>query len=83
MTLDGASVIEKLTAVRQHELAGETAVEALKASGTSPPSGGTTSAPGTPTDPRDQTAPDVRIVRPPTTPTQRGAIPGAAMGWLL
>jgi hypothetical protein len=62
---DAASVIEKLIAVRQHELAGETTVEALKASGSSPPSGGTTSAPGTPTDPRDQTAPDLRIVRPP------------------
>jgi hypothetical protein len=60
-TRDAASVIEKLTAVRQHELAGETAVEALKASGTSPPSR------GTPTDPRDQTAPDLRIVRPPDT----------------
>jgi hypothetical protein len=45
------------TRARQYELAGETTVEALKASGTSPPSGATTSAPGTPTDPRDQTAP--------------------------
>ena len=34
---DAASVIEKPKAVRQHELAGETTVEALKASGTSPP----------------------------------------------
>ena len=55
-TRDAASVIEKLTAVRQHELADETTVEALEASGTSPPSGATTSAAGTPTDPRDQTA---------------------------
>jgi hypothetical protein len=54
--LDAASVIEKLNAAGQHELAAETAVEALKASGTSPPSGGTTSASGTPIDPRDQTA---------------------------
>ena len=61
-TRDAASDIEKLTADRQHELAGGTAVEALKASGLSPPFGGTTSAPGTPTDPRDQIAPDVRVV---------------------
>lgn len=64
-TRDAASVIEKLTGVRQHELAGESTVGALEASGTSPPFGGATSASGTPTDPRDQTAPDLRIVRPP------------------
>jgi hypothetical protein len=55
-TLDAAGVIEKLNAAGQHELAAEIAVEALKASGTSPPSGGTTFALGTSTDPRDQTA---------------------------
>jgi hypothetical protein len=37
MTRDAANVIEKLNVVRQHELADETTVEALKASGTSTP----------------------------------------------
>jgi hypothetical protein len=72
-TRDAPSVIEKLTGVRQHELAGEPTVEALEASGTSPPCGGATSASGTPTDPRDQTAPDPRIAHHarlnPTTPS--------------
>ncbi len=57
-TIDAVTVIERLNAAGQHQLASEIAVEALRNSGASRPANGTPSAPaaGPAQDPRDQTA---------------------------